>query len=587
MSPKKIGLLLVMKKNLSIKTKISMLVLITVMCSTTIVGVFSYTLFRGSSIEVRADRAMAIAETVASAIDGDRFSAILASGEKDEYWHYITDFVNTVAERTSVTYLYLLDSNYGATVRYFTEADTPFLDEAFVLGEEEGIENHADELFETLRTGLSSSTGIYDSGDYGMMVSGFAAIKNSAGVVVGVVGADVMAEQVMDASRFFGIVIVSCVIGFGLLFWLISRLYIQRGISKPVVTIAEAADRFAKGDINSELSVHTNDEIGRLADSFLEMMDSTKKQIEILERLADGDLTAQVNLRSEHDSMSIAIKKTIAGLDEMLGGVRSTATQFSSASNHIAQNAQALAQDSTEQSATFDELSSHTTAITEKTKTTAEMAGQATLLATTIKENAEKGSHQMNEMMTAVNEINQASQSISKVIKVIDDIAFQTNILALNASVEAARAGQHGKGFAVVAEEVRNLAQKSADAAKDTGELIGNSMQKAEQGTRIAKDTAESFDEILSGIDKSSEIISMIAKSSEEQFTGIAQVSDGVNSASNVVEKTKHMAQEESVASEKLKEHAELLGELIAQFKLSEGSAETLSLPSGQHSGKK
>jgi methyl-accepting chemotaxis protein len=174
----------------------------------------------------------------------------------------------------------------------------------------------------------------------------------------------------------------------------------------------------------------------------------------------------------------------------------------------------------------------------------------------------------MDEMMTAVKDINVASQSINKVIKVIDDIAFQTNILALNAAVEAARAGQHGKGFAVVAEEVRSLAAKSAEAAKDTGGLIANSMEKAELGARIADDTAASLVEIVSGINESSQIVTEIAKSSEEQSLGIAQINRGIDQVAQVVQQNSATAEESAAASEEMSGQANMLEELVSQFKL-------------------
>ncbi|MCL1820937.1 MAG: methyl-accepting chemotaxis protein, partial [Oscillospiraceae bacterium] len=174
----------------------------------------------------------------------------------------------------------------------------------------------------------------------------------------------------------------------------------------------------------------------------------------------------------------------------------------------------------------------------------------------------------MDEMTVAVKEINTASQSIQKVIKVIDDIAFQTNILALNAAVEAARAGQHGKGFAVVAEEVRSLAAKSADAARDTGGLIANSMEKAELGTRIAGETAASLAEIVSGINESSQIVSEIAQSSEEQSAGITQINHGIDQVAQVVQQNSATAEESAAASEEMSGQSSILEELIAQFKL-------------------
>jgi len=174
----------------------------------------------------------------------------------------------------------------------------------------------------------------------------------------------------------------------------------------------------------------------------------------------------------------------------------------------------------------------------------------------------------MDEMIDAVNEINAASQSINKVIKVIDDIAFQTNILALNAAVEAARAGQHGKGFAVVAEEVRNLASKSAEAAKETGIMIQNSMEKAELGSKIANETAAGFNEISEGISESKQLIDQIAQSSKEQAMGISQVNIGIEQVAQVVQQNSATAEQSAASSEEMSGQSALLQELIGQFKL-------------------
>jgi hypothetical protein len=258
-------------------------------------------------------------------------------------------------------------------------------------------------------------------------------------------------------------------------------------------------------------------------------------------------------------------------LSEFVSAISSASDQVLAGARQMSDSAMRLTDGSQEQAASVEQLSASISEIAEKTKNNAEMAGKAAVLASEIKGGAEKGSLQMDEMMTAVRDINASSHNISKVIKSIDDIAFQTNILALNAAVEAARAGQHGKGFAVVAEEVRTLAAKSAEAAKNTESLIADSISKAELGSRIADDTAASLSEIVAGIGESSQLVAHIAKSSEEQSEGITQINIGIEQVSQLVQKTSAAAEESATASQEMRDQSDMLEELVTRFKLKDG----------------
>jgi len=377
-------------------------------------------------------------------------------------------------------------------------------------------------------------------------------------------------------------------------------IYISGLISKPLVPLTAFFERAAhKGDLEferSEMEVvsrykNNKDEMGRLTSSALEFSKEINHEMDLLSKVADGDLSFRPNILSDRDVVGKALTNLIDNLNNMFSEIASASQQVSYGAQQIADGAQTLAQGSTEQSDTVQKLSESTGDIAVKTRDNAQMADKAAGLAATIKGNAEKGSRQMEEMMAAVKDINQASQNISKVIKVIDDIAFQTNILALNAAVEAARAGQYGKGFAVVAEEVRNLAAKSAEAAKDTSNLITSSIEKAQLGSRIAGETSQSLVDIVSGINESSVIIDEIAKASETQSDGVESINASIEQVSAVVQQNSATAEESAASAEELSSQSSMLEALISQFKLRGNSTHTatashmLAKPAVRHHG--
>jgi len=365
-------------------------------------------------------------------------------------------------------------------------------------------------------------------------------------------------------------------------------LYIASLISKPLSILSTFMKKAGStGDIAlkpADVAIigkyaQIKDEIGEAISGSAEFVEHVTSVAKELETIAEGDLTANVELLSDADTMGKSLKQMLEKLNSMFAEIQSSTNQVSTGSKQVADGAQALAQGATEQAASIQELSASIAEIAERTKENTTTADKTAKLSTSIKEKAEKGNQQMNEMITAVSEINEASKNISKIIKTIDEIAFQTNILALNAAVEAARAGQHGKGFAVVAEEVRNLASKSAAAAKDTGDMIQNSMEKAELGARIAGETADSLKEIVIGINESSHLVAEIASASEEQSVGISEINTGIDQVAQVVQQNSATAQESAAASQEMSGQSDMLKELIGHFRLKDGGMAYRSLP--------
>ena len=248
--------------------------------------------------------------------------------------------------------------------------------------------------------------------------------------------------------------------------------------------------------------------------------------------------------------------------------------QVTSASNQISSSSQSLAEGATEQAASLEETSASLEQIGSMTKQNADHANAANSLMEENVKTVKDGGHLMDKMVKAMESIKASSSEISKIIKVIEEIAFQTNLLALNAAVEAARAGEHGKGFAVVAEEVRNLAQRSATASKDTASLIENAVNKSEEGSQIVVEVAKALGAISESTKKVGDLVSEIAAASGEQSKGVGQVSSAVNQMDSVTQSNAAAAEEAAAASEELNAQAITMNDIVHELdKIISGNA--------------
>lgn len=297
-----------------------------------------------------------------------------------------------------------------------------------------------------------------------------------------------------------------------------------------------------------------------------------KESQDALSALAEGDLTVTMNgeYHGEFAKLRDAINSTVANLMNMVGQINNSSGGISSGASEIAKGNQDLSQRTEEQASSLEETASSMEEMTSTVKQNADNARQANQLASAASDQASKGGDVVKNAVNAMSEINQSSKKIADIIGVIDEIAFQTNLLALNAAVEAARAGEQGRGFAVVAGEVRNLAQRSAGAAKEIKALISDSVDKVEEGSKLVDESGKTLEEIVEAVKKVSDIIAEIAAASQEQSAGIEEVNKAVSQMDEMTQQNAALVEEAAAASESVEEQSKEMIELMQFFNTGE-----------------
>ncbi|MFO0522075.1 MAG: methyl-accepting chemotaxis protein [bacterium] len=405
-----------------------------------------------------------------------------------------------------------------------------------------------------------------------------------------------------------------------------ASLLITRSITSPLRQAVSAANAIAAGDLSTRIEVRGRDEAAELMGSMKAMTDALEslvsaqaemarqhaegwidhriqaenflgsyrqvaesmnglvgahiavkfKVVEVIGAYARGDLTVKMDrLPGKKGEVTAAVDAVQQSLMTIIGQIKEATDSINTAAKEIAQGNTDLSQRTEEQASSLEETASSMEELTSTVKQNSENAKQANQLAIGASEVAVRGGAVVGEVVRTMDEITAASKKISDIISVIDGIAFQTNILALNAAVEAARAGEQGRGFAVVASEVRNLAQRSAAAAREIKTLIGDSVQKVESGSKLVGEAGSTIQEVVQQVKRVTDIMSEISAASVEQSSGIEQVNTAVTQMDEVTQQNAALVEQAAAAAESLQEQAELLADAVSVFKLEAGPAAT------------
>ncbi len=372
---------------------------------------------------------------------------------------------------------------------------------------------------------------------------------------------------------------VSAVVLFSVLSVVVSigfAMYITHSITEPISELERAAESIADGDLDISITYESRDELGRLAKSMRRTVFRISVLINdltrVLRQLSEGVFNIGFENKEEYVGafypLLMSVRQTTVELSDTMRQINSSSEQVSSGAEQVSSGAQTLAVGSGEQAATIEKLAFTMDGISKQIASNANDAADVNKKAEIVGQEAEESNVRMKNLLGAMDNIRDSSSQIKQIIDTIEEIAFQTNILALNAKVEAARAGVSGKGFAVIADEIQALSLKSKEATASTSHLVERSRSAVEMGVMSAKETAESLQKVVNGIQDIAGTIDKISEASQEQAESVEQVNQNISQISGIVQSNSATAEESAAASEELSSQAETLRHLVSEFRL-------------------